>query len=494
MNGNVISIKGLNIIVAYHPDGGEPRRGDALLVLERGRAREGVLAQVIDFDSASYPGDTESTLHELLETTLSERYDIVAQEPALTDLKQIKLAKLKIRKSVIGDRLEPWRGDIPSRNVVLEPVDAEVLLTNVLPTDPVFPLSVAAFEDRRVVTDARLLDKVNVITGDKGSGKSHLAKLVVDRIVGYGAPTIVFDVNREFTELPGAICLRPGDNYRFSLADVGLPFAMALIDEINPFTEVSRGAFEFNGPRFMNNEIQANGYATVRYLREQAERGRFHNSDMVNGAIEQRLRMLDNSGLFENDPTAPTFAQRLEDAVNADGFLVLDLAEQRQGRLQALARGLLRRVEAICQEERQSGRERYPFLFFEEAHMYAAPNEILNLITRGRHLGLTVFFMTNSPAKLDEVVFRQIDNLFVTGLSHSADLRLISKSALSDEDTLESLAVGLGATQALFIGRVTDKYPLVVEVDDLPAGFPATGATRSFWDGTRPAENETEVA
>jgi uncharacterized protein len=126
--------------------------------------------------------------------------------------------------------------------------------------------------------------------------------------------------------------------------------------------------------------------------------------------------------------------------------------------------------------------------------MYAAPTEILNLITRGRHLGLTVFFMTNSPSKLDEVVFRQIDNLFVTGLSHSADLRLISKSALSDEDTLESLAVGLGATQALFIGRVTDKYPLVVDVDSLPDGFPATGATRSFWDAQRPDQRQPDVA
>jgi hypothetical protein len=485
VNGNVISIKGRNITVAYHPDGGEPRRGDALLVLEQGQNGAGVLAQVIDFDSASYPGDTESALHELLETTIAERYDLVAQEPALTDLKQIKLAKLKIRKSLRGNRLEPWDGHIPSRNVVIQSVDPDVLLTNILPANPLFSLAISEFEGRRVVTDAMFLDKVNVITGDKGTGKSHLAKLVVNEIVQYQAPTIVFDVNREFTDLPGAVSLRAGDNYRFSLGEVGFPFVMALIDEMNPLTDVSRGAFEFNGPRFMNAEIQASGYATIGYLREQAERSRFHSNDMVNGAIEQRLRMLENSGLFENNPAAPSFAQRLEDAVQAGGFLVLDLAEQRPGRLQALARGLLRRVEAICREERQSGRERYPFLFFEEAHMYAAPTEILNLITRGRHLGLTVFFMTNSPSKLDEVVFRQIDNLFVTGLSHSADLRLISKSALSDEDTLESLAVGLGATQALFIGRVTDKYPLVVDVDPLPDGFPATGATRSFWDAAR---------
>jgi hypothetical protein len=83
------------------------------------------------------------------------------------------------------------------------------------------------------------------------------------------------------------------------------------------------------------------------------------------------------------------------------------------------------------------------------------------------------------------VVFRQVDNLICTGLAHSSDLRTISKCALSDEDTLQSLAYSLDKTRALLIGRITDGYPLVMKVDPLPKGFPATGATRSFWD--RPA-------
>jgi DNA helicase HerA-like ATPase len=136
----------------------------------------------------------------------------------------------------------------------------------------------------------------------------------------------------------------------------------------------------------------------------------------------------------------------------------------------------------VCEEERQNGRGRYPFVLYEEAHFYAAPEEILNLITRGRHLGITTFFVTNSPGELPEVVFRQLDNLIVTGLSHSSDLRTIAKCSLSDEDTLHSLAVGLRPTEALVVGRVTRGFPLVVEVDALPAGWPPTGVTRSFWD------------
>src|SRR5204863_118587 len=90
-------------------------------------------------------------------------------------------------------------------------------------------------------------------------------------------------------------------------------------------------------------------------------------------------------------------------------------------------------------------------------------------------------FMTNTPAALPEVIFRQLDNLIVTGLTHSSDLRLIAKTALSDEETLESLAVGLGSTEAMVVGRLTGKFPMVLDVDPLPEGYPTTGATRTFW-------------
>ena len=79
-------------------------------------------------------------------------------------------------------------------------------------------------------------------------------------------------------------------------------------------------------------------------------------------------------------------------------------------------------------------------------------------------------------------MFRQIDNLICTGLGHSGDLRTVAKSALSDEDTLQSLAVGLRRTEALVVGGVTAGFPLVVEINALPDGFPATGFTRSYWD------------
>jgi hypothetical protein len=58
----------------------------------------------------------------------------------------------------------------------------------------------------------------------------------------------------------------------------------------------------------------------------------------------------------------------------------------------------------------------------------------------------------------------------------------VSKSALSHEKTLQSLATRLGPTEALVVGNLTGGFPLLVSIGPLPQGFPATGQTRSFWD------------
>jgi DNA helicase HerA-like ATPase len=241
-----------------------------------------------------------------------------------------------------------------------------------------------------------------------------------------------------------------------------------------------RSALEHEGGRFVAEEVRKTGYATIDYLLDRAEQGRFHSNDMVNLAIAHRLRMVKRSGLFSDDPRAETLRDVFARVAATGGFVVFDLGEMSPGRLRALTSGLNRRLDDICVEERESGRGRYPFVFYEESHFYAAPNEIINLITRGRHLGLTTFFLTNSPGELPEVIFRQLDNLIVTGLSHSADLRTIAKSAVSDEDTLRSLAIGLPRDHAMIVGRLTSNFPLMMQIDPLPEGFPATGITRSF--------------
>ena len=42
---------------------------------------------------------------------------------------------------------------------------------------------------------------LNIITGKKGCGKSHLSKLLMVNLVGYKATVVIFDLNGEYSSL-----------------------------------------------------------------------------------------------------------------------------------------------------------------------------------------------------------------------------------------------------------------------------------------------------
>jgi hypothetical protein len=96
-------------------------------------------------------------------------------------------------------------------------------------------------------------------------------------------------------------------------------------------------------------------------------------------------------------------------------------------------------------------------------------------------MGIGSVFITNTPDRLPDSVFRQLDNLFLQTLTHKDDIRKVSKNAFTDEETIESFATRMLPRHALIIGNVTDRYPILFEVDALPPNIPPTGVTRTTW-------------
>src|SRR3954454_5585225 len=112
-------------------------------------------------------------------------------------------------------------------------------------TSPAFPVKLGRLGADAVIFDATRLDKVNLFVGDRNTGKSHGAKVVLSQLTPYGMPVLAFDINQEFIGLPGAVPLRVGDNYKVQLGEVGMPFLSAFIEDSNPFTtETARSAFD----------------------------------------------------------------------------------------------------------------------------------------------------------------------------------------------------------------------------------------------------------
>jgi uncharacterized protein len=198
----IASIKGDNVILMYHPGEAAAEVGQQFMILEtpdeEGK-EDGLVVQVISNDSLEYPGLQQEMIQHVLEERVEQVTMPVARERGMQEIKSLKLAAAKIRKRLHHGEWLTWDGWIPTRNVVIRRVEADDLLRTVVPVAEHPIPSFARFDGAPIVFDGPRFNMVNVTTGVKGSGKSHLAKHLLLGLSHEGVPCIVFDINGEYT-------------------------------------------------------------------------------------------------------------------------------------------------------------------------------------------------------------------------------------------------------------------------------------------------------
>jgi hypothetical protein len=483
-------VKGDLVELIYHPKESDLRVGDTLLLGERDGER-GLIVQVIEFRTATYP----SLIQEQLRLALEE-----APEAALAlftslmghpeEMRNLNVAMAKIRK-LTGPRWEGWDGWIPPRDVAIEPVPHRDLMNHCVPS---FGHSLHLGETAHgepFAIDGRALEKVNVIVGAKGSGKSYLAKVLLLELVKQGAPCVVFDLNREYGHLPphrpgrpGVIPLQAGGDLRMDLGEFGLEPFLTLVRQFG-LPEVSAIHLEQRLRRLLHEaeERKRQGHKPpfigIRELLKLADMGEFSDSEPVNAAIKSRLRAVWGTGLIASQPEDVVSLSREYERIKGGGALVIDISGLSHVARSAFVQSAVEILRRICERELE-GTGKFPFAFFEEAHLYIPKNTIGYLVTRARHLGLTTFFITNMITGLDEAILRQVDNLFVLRTPFEDDVRHLGRCALVDAETLQALVARLRDFHALVVGNATQGYPLIVRVKSLP-GIRTAGETRYFF-------------
>lgn len=487
----IASIKGDIALLIYHPGEAAADVGQQFTILELPEKLNGLVVQVISNDSLEYVGLQQEMIQHILEERIAKLQVPLNREAGMGEIKKLKLATAKIRKRVHSGKWETWDGWIPTRNAAIARVEASDLLGNVLPQEPEYPLkSFATFNGAPIALDGPRLNMVNVVTGVKGSGKSHLAKHFVLALEERKVPCIVFDINGEYVDLPQAQDLVWGANFLPRLAEIGYRALEMMVRSLYPLpsNSASEAVFETRLPAIFNErksycEKQQTAFTIdIKYLREQ----KWGGGEFVDPAIDRRLAMIEDQKLFWSRTTPQDKITSLNDVYEraCDGqVIVFDMRELSSNMQEALVKSTNDLLERICANESKSGGAgRYPFVFFEEAHFYVSDSAIINIITRGRHIGMASVFVTNTPQRLPDTVFRQLDNLFLLSLTHKEDIRNVSKNSFTDEDTIQSFATRMPIHHSLFIGNVTDRYPLVVRIDELPPHIKPSGKTKSTWD------------
>jgi uncharacterized protein len=421
--------------------------------------------QVVAFRMVTYPsliqeqlelviGNAQPLSRELL-TYLSEAQETL-QEYDASEARNLKIAISKIRK-LTGQRWDQWDGWIPIRDVEVTRVSDQELFENCI-DDLGNPLHLGqTLRGEPFFIEGHYLEKINVITGVKGAGKSYLSKVVLLELINAGAPCVVFDLNKEYIHLPkhdadphtgevrtkGILHLKAGENLKLGVRQFGLSPLVTMLTRFG-LPDVSAMYFENRMARLlqeawhMERQGRTPPFIGIQHLIDMAEELEFSQNEGVSAAIRSRLEAARNTGVFAEQPGEATSLQIEYDKIRNGGALVIDISSLTNLSRQGFVQAIIDIIREICERELQRGTGRFPFVFFEEAHLYISHNTIGYIVTRSRHLGITCFFVTNMISGLDETVLRQVDNLFLLYLPFDDDVRHISKSAMVDQETMGS--------------------------------------------------------
>ena len=451
-------------------------KGDYFVIEDQSQSR-GLLVQAIDLQYANVPGVLEDILRDVMtDGELSgEDVDPLNISSQVDALKDTRLAVCKIRGTIAQDgSLSPSTSWLPSRtSSKIRPYAVNKLIMN----GGKMPVKLGHNDGEPISVDASGLDGgLNIITGRKGSGKSHLAKLLLLSMAGWGAPCIVLDVNGEYINLHKSkdgrqssarlTVLAPRSGLNFSMAKLGLRTVAGVLSHALDLPATSSKVFTT-----IWKDLEARGDLTLPTVIQAVQSWSCHDS--VREALTSRLQVLMESGLF--DEANPLTEERILHTIEGGGVLVVNLKNQSQIVRRILVEIFLGELTKIL----SSNWLKAAFLFAEEAHLYLRDTYWDDIVTRMRHIGLFTTFITNQPDTVQEAIYRQADNVFIFNFTNEHDIEAIGKVAKADSDTIRYLVRGIPTRRCLLLGNVVKDLPLMVDVEQLDVR--TMGETRLFF-------------
>ncbi len=470
---------------------GEIVIGDTLAITDPDQNEPTVIAQVVKHSSFTWSGLETERAQRVLEESSSPML-LLGAETGMDMLDQVRVAIAKPRLSIINGAVQPWTGHVPSGLSEIKLLGPSEL-TALLPDAESLQLPPFLRHNRKVFPlDARRLEMVNLIVGQKDSGKSHMSKHLVIGMAALNAPIIIFDPNNEYSCLANVQSLRWGQDFLPALHQVGPQMLIEVVQQVCPLLAGSPSELNFKtllADFFTQRETECLSRGEPYTIDLPYLLTRDFGSGNVGTAVITRLETINRLNLFWSATSSSPWSDLTMLYENACrgcpmNFELHHLTISFQ---KSLVASMLRLIERISADEHLHGTRRYPTVIVEEAQQYISEESIRDLIARCRHLGIQTFFITNAPSKLPDCIFSQLDNLFLTRLTHQADIEAIGSCRLVDQETISAFATRMPTHHVLVVGKLTGDYPMLLSVDGLPLGT-TTGGTRSIWRTLEPVK------
>jgi len=465
---------------------GEDVEKGGYLLIEDMKAKKAMIAQVIDIQFANVPGVMEELLRspDVEDQVQGDDVDPFGIMSQILYIQDARLLVCKIYGTIVNNGFFSDNNWLPSRtDSKIRKLSTESLMKLAGITKGL-PIDLGETQDAApMIIDACELDgRLNIITGKKGTGKSHLSKILVLGLIGHGATVVILDLNGEYTNLGLAAdgtknkhhekirVLTPAQNFKVTLYKTNLYVVMRLLT--NALNLPGASAREF---RSIWKFLEQNGTLTLHELGGAIKRWKCNQH--VRDAMQSRYYAILHSGFFtDNMAEALDFEAVLtETDKKGGGAIVINLKDMAPSDRKMVVEYVLAKLQEILSQWKL----RAVFLFAEEAHLYLRETYWDDIVTRMRHFGLFTTFITNQPNTIHENIYRQADNIFLLNFVNEHDLQAISRAARADAETAISIVRDLPPHYCLVLGQVVKDFPIVVKIR--PLNIKTMGQTRYFF-------------
>lgn len=263
-----------------------------------------------------------------------------------------------------------------------------------------------------VILKREIIQRHIFIGGTTGGGKSYAAKVIAEEIHKHNLPVIFFDTQKEFTALTqklNGVVLRPGNDYAIKLSSLTEDEVLNLVPSVSHklHLEILSNAFlrlRETGINFGTNELITKIEDVCNDQSTQPK---------TIDIITQRVRSYLNSYNFIGNDFDWNNIFKKTNVINIDchGFT--------RNQLQLILASTMRELQKLRQDKIVP-----PYMMFiDEAHLFVPDGEtsackqiIRENVRMGRHIGICLALITQSPIDIDKKVIRQCNTRFLFAL------------------------------------------------------------------------------
>jgi DNA helicase HerA-like ATPase len=301
-------------------------------------------------------------------------------------------------------------------------------------------LSLEKESDNNVLLKPEIIQRHIFIGGTTGSGKSFATGIILEEINKFGIPIIILDSQNEYIALAedlGGKVLRPGPDYTVRLSSLTETEVLDLVPTLRGTMGYDLLAFSFLSlkRRMIEGRIRQFGLNDLlQKMQEDAPTLEVKPNSLQIGLMRTQSSIQRHDFLGERT----NWVQLLKDS----SVINIDCGRLDQSQLQLVVGATLRELTNL-----RLRKEVPPYVIvLDEAHLLVPEGEdspckqvIRENIRIGRHYGICMILITQSPVDIDKKTIRQCNTRFIFALEPDQLDSLRGIRADATEDMLKRL-------------------------------------------------------